>query len=67
MEHETFFALLQDPAHWEFELFLIFVFDVVIGLLIWPYLKSFSRHHKEDDHKLSDLEARVEKLEKGGL
>lgn len=30
MNMETFFDLLKDPAHWEFEIFLIFIFDVII-------------------------------------
>ena len=65
MEHETFWTLLRDLPHWEFELFLIFIFDVLIGLLIWPTLKQWFKHHKEDDDKLSKLESRVEALEKG--
>lgn len=63
MEHETFWTLLSDPAHWQFELFLIFLFDVVIGLLIWPPLKRWFRHHHEDDSKLQSLENRVKNLE----
>ena len=64
MERETFWTLLRDLPHWEFELFLIFIFDVLIGLLIWPTLKQWFQHHKEDDDKLSRLESRVEALEK---
>lgn len=64
MEQETFWTLLRDPAHWEFELFLILVFDVLIGTLIWPYLKRWFKHHKSDDAQLQDLLERVEKLEK---
>lgn len=63
MEHDTFWTLIKDPAHWEFELFLIFIFDVVIGLLIWPHLKKWFRHHEQDDNKLEELEKRIEKLE----
>ena len=63
MEHETFWTLLKDPAHWQFELFLIFLFDVLIGALIWPYLVKWFKHHKGDDEKLDDLEERVRKLE----
>ncbi len=63
MEQETFFTLLKDSAHWEFELFLIFIFDVVIGVLIWPQIRNWFKHHKEDDDKLEDLEKRIKKLE----
>lgn len=63
MEEETFWTLLADPAHWQFELFLILLFDVIIGALIWPYLKKSIKHHKEDDVSLHVLEKRVKKLE----
>ena len=63
MEHETFWTLLKDPAHWQFELFLILLFDVLIGLLLWPWFRKFVLHHKEDDAKLHDLEQRVNRLE----
>lgn len=44
---ETFTTLLRDPAHWQFELFLMLIFDVVIGALIWPAIK---RHiHRDVD------------------
>lgn len=64
MEHETFWTLLRDAPHWEFELFLIFIFDVLIGVLIWPRLKKFLRHHEEDDSKLEELERRISELER---
>lgn len=63
MEHETFWTLFTDLAHWEFELFLILLFDVIIGILIWPRLRKFMRHHKSDDEKLDDLEKRLAVLE----
>ncbi|MFZ2621162.1 MAG: hypothetical protein WAX85_01550 [Minisyncoccia bacterium] len=59
---ETFFDLLKDPAHWEFELFLIIIFDVIIGLIIWPYIQKALVHHKSDHERLEDLEREVEKL-----
>ena len=63
MEHETFFTLLKDLPHWEFELFLMFIFDGVIGLGIWQYgIKKFFIHHEEDDKKIAVLEKEVEIL-----
>ncbi len=67
MEHETFFNLLEDPAHWEFELFLIFIFDILIGAIIWPYVRGWFKHHREDDTKLADLETRLKRLEENNI
>lgn len=54
---ETFPTLLRDPAHWEFELFLILIFDVLIGALAWPFIK---RHiHKDVD----DVSAGIAQVE----
>jgi len=63
MGQETFWTLLKDAPHWEFELFLIFIFDVLIGVVIWPRIKKFSKHHEEDDQKLHNLEERLSRLE----
>ncbi len=62
MEHETFWTLLQNASHWEFELFLMFIFDVVIGLFLWPRIKRWKRHHTGDDNKLKWLEQQVQWL-----
>jgi hypothetical protein len=47
--NETFWDLLRDPAHWQFELLVGFiemlVFDVIIGALAWPVIK---RHIHRD-------------------
>ena len=56
---ETFFDLLKDPAHWEFEIFLIVIFDVIIGLFIWPFIQKALIHHKSDHERLEDLEREV--------
>jgi hypothetical protein len=60
--HETFFDLVKDPAHWEFEIFLMVIFDVVIGLFVWPYIQRALVHHKSDHERLEDLEREVRNL-----
>ena len=60
--HETFWELLTDPAHWYFEFLLIIIFDVIVGLLIWPFVRKGLMHHKSDHERLEDLEREVEKL-----
>ena len=59
---ETFLDLLKDPAHWYFELLLIVIFDVIIGLLIWPSIQKALIHHKSDHERLEDLEREVKIL-----
>jgi hypothetical protein len=63
MEQETFWTLIRDLPHWEFEIFLILIFDGVIGVLIWPNIKKMFRHHTEDDDKITELEERIKTLE----
>jgi hypothetical protein len=48
---ETFWTLLHNAAHWEFEIFLMLVFDGVIGALAWPFIKKHWKHHIERDEK----------------
>ena len=73
MEHETFWTLLYDASHWEFELFLMFVFDVIIGLLLWPVIRMFVwprikkacgciTTHQTDADKIAKLEKQVRHL-----
>ena len=64
MEEETFLTLLIDKAHWQFEIFLIILFDVLIGLLIWPWIRKFIIHHKSDDERIEELERRLDELSK---
>jgi len=61
MEQETFWTLLKDPAHWEFEIFLIAVFDGLLGLIIWPRIKKFLQHYKSDDKLIHDWEEKMKK------
>ena len=63
MEQETFWTLLADPAHWGFELFLMALFDGLIGVIIWPRVKRFFKHHKNDDDRLAEMEQRLRELE----
>ena len=71
MEKETFWTLFTDLAHWEFEIFLMVLFDFVIGFVGWryvlrPLLNKWFSHHKEDHTKIDKvdaLEARIKKLE----
>ena len=64
MEQETFWTLFTDLAHWEFELFLILIFDVLLGLLLWPAVRKFILHHKSDDERIAELEKKVNELSK---
>lgn len=51
---ETFVELLKDPAHWEFEILLMVLFDGLIGALAWPFLKSAIAKHDEKKHPKCD-------------
>ena len=62
MQPDTFWTLLFNLPHWEFEIFLMVVFDGLIGLLIWPYFRKYIIHHKTDDERLADLEKAVKEL-----
>ena len=46
---ETFFDLLKDSAHWEFEIFVTVVFDLVVVGMFWPFIKKHWKHHVESD------------------
>lgn len=47
---EDFWFLLHNLAHWEFELFLMFIFDVVLGLLLIPFGRRWLKKHDEKKH-----------------
>lgn len=63
MENESFFTLLSNLAHWEFELFISVIFAFLEYLLIRPFFNKWSKHHKGDDDQIAELQARVSKLE----
>ena len=48
---ETFWSLCHNAAHWEFELFLMAIFDGVIGCLAWPFIQRHWKHHTDRDQK----------------
>jgi hypothetical protein len=51
MEQETFWTLLHNKAHWEFELFSTLIFDLVLGSLVWPFVRKHWNHHRSRDKK----------------
>ena len=51
IEQDTFWTLLHDKAHWEFEIFLMLVFDLILGGLLWPFVKKHWKYHIERDMK----------------
>jgi hypothetical protein len=55
MPTETFWTLLRDSAHWQFEIFVNVVFDgVVMGLVrltLWPIIKRHWQHHIDRDKR----------------
>jgi hypothetical protein len=53
-EPETFWTLLRDAAHWEFELLLIIVFDLLLAGLAWPFVKRHWQHHLDRDKEDSN-------------
>lgn len=46
---ETFWTLLCDPAHWEFELFLMVLFDGLLVGIFWPFVRKHWQHHLARD------------------
>ena len=54
MEQETFWSLMHNRAHWEFEIFLMLLFDGVVGALLWPFLSKHWKHHIAHDRAQGD-------------
>ena len=42
---ETFWTLLHDKGHWEFEIFLMLLFDGLVGAILWPWIAPFVKRH----------------------
>ena len=57
LDPETFRSLLHDRAHWEFELFVggieMIVFDLIIGVIIAPFVLKHWKHHLARDKRES--------------
>src|ERR1700692_4108248 len=49
--NETFWTLLRNQAHWEFEIFLMLLFDGVIAGVCWPFLRKHWSHHIARDNQ----------------
>lgn len=47
---ETFWELLREPGHWQFEIFTTIIQDVVILGLGWPLVKRLVARHDEKKH-----------------
>jgi hypothetical protein len=47
---ETFIELVKDPAHWEFEIMLMVIFDGLIGMAAIPLFKRWLKAHDAKKH-----------------
>lgn len=63
MPHETFWSLLKDPAHWEFEIFLMLMIDGLLGAVLLPRFRQWVNHHRSDDDQLADLQKQVKAIQ----
>ena len=55
-ETETFWTLLHDASHWEFEIFLMILFDGILAGICWPLIKRAVRAHDARRHSKCDHE-----------
>ena len=51
MPAETFWTLLHSLGHWEFEIFLMVVFDGLVGALLYPWASRHIKHHLLRDRR----------------
>lgn len=54
-ETEDFWFLLHNLPHWEFEGFLMFLDNVVMGLLLLPIGKKWLKRHDAKKHSGCDI------------
>ena len=48
---DTFWTLLHNWAHWEFEIFLMILFDGIIFGIIWNSIRKHWQHHLDRDRQ----------------
>lgn len=53
---ETYWNLLLDAPHLEFELTLTLIQDVLIGLVLWPWAKRWLTQRVNKEHLALDAE-----------
>lgn len=49
IEHETFFTLVRDVAHWEFEVFVTLIVEGLILGMFYPFARKHWHHHLNRD------------------
>ena len=49
--HETFWTLLRDSAHWEFEIFLTILTETATAGIGWLLVRKHWRHHIARDQR----------------
>lgn len=56
MEHESYIDLMLSLPHWGFELTTTIVQDLLIGLLLWPWLRRRFNERMQKEHVALDRE-----------
>jgi hypothetical protein len=51
MNHETFWTLAHDAAHWEFEIFLTVLTELVMAGIGWLFVRKHWKHHIARDKR----------------
>ena len=52
---ETFSGLLRDRAHWEFEIFLMLLFDGLLAGLLFPLARKAWKAHIATDWSMNEI------------